>query len=562
MQSRTPLRVIFLIGGDSPSTRLAIESVCRLAGVVPVAAFVDVERPSWKRRMSHLRRNVRRHGWSYLLRRCAYALRTATDNLADRAVVSRADVLKLLRRAFPDRCFSLNELAGRYGFSIRTVANLNSPEAVVMLQEAGADLGIVLGTRILKPGSFTVPRLGCLNLHKGKVPEYRGMPPGFWELYDGASTAGVTVHFVDRGLDTGDVVVAREFPIHPLETPESLLEKLHQEGARSLAAAVAAIRDGAQGRPQPEGRSRTRSKPSPAQVRELQEKLPHWKRRGDGYAIRKNLYALLLYYSGVYRLARAVHSRYPSRAAIILYHRVNDYSKDVLTVDTETFAGHLLTLSRHYRGISTGELVEALRGRKPIHPTAVAIHFDDCYRDVLLNGAPLLAAAGFPATAFISSGFVDTDRAFGHDLAKYPFRYENLRSGEIGEWIDRGFDIGAHTVNHVDLGRRPLEEARAEVVDSGRRLAELSGRPVKHFSFPFGAVHHIRDEVVGSVREAGYEALFSAHGGFIGPATDLFDIPRWGAHFELKPLYLLLEMEGLAIAQIAARLRRLAKPRV
>ena len=75
--------------------------------------------------------------------------------------------------------------------------------------------------------------MGSINLHKGKAPIYRGMPPGFWELYDGATTAGVTVHHVATKLDAGDIVDTGEVAISPRDTPDSLLEKLHLEGTRA-----------------------------------------------------------------------------------------------------------------------------------------------------------------------------------------------------------------------------------------------------------------------------------------------------------------------------------------
>src|SRR5262249_59348759 len=114
------------------------------------------------------------------------AERALTDRLAYDAAVSRQAVLNLLQKAFPEHCFSFQELGRKYGFEIRGVGNLNGPEAIRVLTECNADLGIVLGTRILKRTTFSVPKLGSINLHKGKVPEYRGTPPGFWELYDGA----------------------------------------------------------------------------------------------------------------------------------------------------------------------------------------------------------------------------------------------------------------------------------------------------------------------------------------------------------------------------------------
>jgi peptidoglycan/xylan/chitin deacetylase (PgdA/CDA1 family) len=424
------------------------------------------------------------------------------------------------------------------------------------LRASGADLGIVLGTRVLKPATFSAFPMGCVNLHKGKVPEYRGLPPGFWELYEGAPTAGVTVHFVNAGLDTGDIVATSEIPILQTDTPVSLLEKLHIAGANALAEAISAILSGTESRrPQQGPAVRARTRPTLRELAELRQKLSHWKEERALYTVIKNLYCLFAYYSGFYALVRLLHRGRKSRGAIFLYHRVNDVSKDPLTVDTETFAAHLLAISKKYVLSSTAALVDCLRNQRPVPPTSVAIHFDDCYRDVLLQGAPLLQAAGVPATAFINSGFIDTTRTFDHDSKKYPFTFEMLRSDEVQEWSRRGFEIGAHTVNHVDLGKCPREIARAEIADCGRHLQDLTGKTVDLFSFPFGGVANITRDAIDDIQSAGYVALFSAHGGFVKPDTNVYDIPRMGISYEASALYALLQLEGIAPSQIGEALR-------
>ena len=439
---------------------------------------------------------------------------------------------------------------------VHPAGNLNSAEAVGILKACHAELGIVLGTRILKPATFSVPRLGCINLHKGKVPEYRGMPPGFWELYDGAPSAGVTVHFVDKGLDTGAIVAARSIPIAKTETPETLLEKLHVEGFQALISAVSALRDGtAVPQAQPKFEGKPRSKPSLKEEAQLQKRLPHWQRRGGVSTLVRNLYILSVYYSGLYFLVRQWHCLSRSRGAIFLHHRVNDYSRDPLTVDAETFAAQLLAISKRYPVASTAEIVDRIVTHKPLQPTTVAIHFDDCYRDILSNGAPILKALRIPACAFINSGFIGTDRTFAHDAAKYPFTFEMLQPADVQTWSNQGFEVGAHTVNHVDLGRIAIEDAGAEIVHCGRDLEKLTGKPVTLFSFPFGRKDNITPKTRQIVETAGYAALFSAHGGFIGPRTDPFDIPRGGANHEAAPVYCLLQIEGLTLSQLAASLR-------
>jgi methionyl-tRNA formyltransferase len=572
------LRIVFLVGSDNDSTRRSIESVCLLPDVRPVAVLLDTAPVSLKRRLRNLHRNIRKQGVGYLFGRILAGMRRFSDRLVESAVVSPDAVARVLRAAFPSRCFSLAELGAKYGFEDILTGSLNSPEAVRALASCEADLGVVIGTRILTRNMFSVPRMGCINLHKGRVPEYRGMPPAFWELHDGAASAGVTVHFVDDGLDTGDVIARSDIPIAPKDTPETLREKLHQEGARLLAAAVQSIQLGTASREMQVSREgKPRTKPTVCEIRELRARLPHWRQPGDAAVLVKNLYALLLYHSGLFRLLRVRHSRTQRRACVLLYHRVNDFSKDVLTVDTRTFAAQLMAIQKWYTPMGTTELGDRLRRRENIRPTAVAIHFDDCYRDVVTDGRPILKALNFPATAFISSGFIDTDRSFAHDQRKYPFRYENMRADDVRDWICDGFEVGAHTVNHVDLGQCSMTDARLEILASRAQLeavirgtaavaerGELGGNsagtaPVRYFSFPFGGIKNIRPEVVRLVRDAGYDALFSAHGGFIDSTTELYDIPRIGASGEHRPLYLLLEVEGLMPNQLAGGLKRLLR---
>lgn len=546
------MRVAFLVGGDTPSTLRSVEAVCRLPNIQAAGILLDTGATPRGARMANLRRNVKREGIGYIYRRMIGALRDWLDGRAAR-LAPKHEIDELLRRAFPEASLNLEDLATRFEFPLIRAGNLNQPVAVEALRQLNADLGVVIGTRILKPAIFSVPRLGCINLHKGAVPDYRGMPPGFWEIYDGAKTAGVTIHFVDAGLDTGDIVGTAEIPIHPLETPDTLKTKLDIEGARLLAETVSAISDGiCERRPQPPSTTRPRRKPTHAQRRELEQRAPHLGAiEGDEKRIFKTALYLFFYRSGIFRLAR----RSRSRGAIILYHRVNDFAGDNLTVTTRALAEQILILKRHYRPASTTDLVAKVRDRQTVPPGSVAIHFDDCYRDVLLNGSRLLQAAGFPAAMFIATGFIDTDRVFEHDRAKYPFTFENLHRAEIPALIDRGFEVGAHTVNHVDLGKIDPEAVRYEVTESRRTLEEITGREVPLFSFPFGRKANIREESRRIIEESGFDALFSAHGGFVSAESDPYDIPRIGINSRYRALDLIMELEGLSLPQLFPNLK-------
>jgi hypothetical protein len=113
------LKVVFLVGSDSPSTRLSIEQVCLLPGVEPVAVLLDSEVVSLKRRFKNLSRNIRANGWNYVLIRFFEAIRSVTDTAVMNAAVSRVEVMDVLRKAFPERCFfgSEQESVNTCGFA-------------------------------------------------------------------------------------------------------------------------------------------------------------------------------------------------------------------------------------------------------------------------------------------------------------------------------------------------------------------------------------------------------------------------------------------------------------
>ena len=555
--SSAPLKVAFLIGSDNASTRLCIESVCRLHGVTAVAVLLDVYHPPAKARWKNLRRNVSREGPGYIGRRLLRALRTWLDSRAS-AMAPSAEVQALLRAAFPEKSFSVDELARRYEFPVYRIANLNHPDAAQCLRECGATLGIVIGTRVLKRSTFSIPEWGCINIHKGKVPEFRGMPPGFWELYENAPSAGITVHFVDDGLDTGDIVGCSEIPIHAKETVTSLQTKLNHEGARVLAQSVADLRSGcAQRRPQPASVGKPRSKPLRVQELELASRAPHLQiREGDLKATLKTLFYLGFWHLGIQAALRFLRRPRKGRGVILLYHRITDLADDALTASPRIFAEHLITLRRYYHVVETSRMVDKIREGGVIDSHTVAIHFDDCYRDVYREAAPLIQAAGVSATMFIATGFIDTDRIFEHDKAKYPVRLENLHRSDIPALLTHGFQVGAHTVNHVDLGEISPDEAWKEILESKQCLEEITDEEIRMFSFPFGKERNIRQEVRDLVQKAGFSVLFSAHGGSVSGGSDPYDVPRIGVNGHFRPLDLLMLLEGLTLPQLFSRIRR------
>ena len=127
----SPLRVVFLVGADNRSTRMSVEAVCQISGITPIAILLDTHRDPFSKRVKNLRANLRKEGWRYLPARLLEAFRRYSDQLVDRAVVSQTEVKSLLQRAFPGRCFTLEEVAAKNdsvpALSVRSTVRSRSP---------------------------------------------------------------------------------------------------------------------------------------------------------------------------------------------------------------------------------------------------------------------------------------------------------------------------------------------------------------------------------------------------------------------------------------------------
>jgi hypothetical protein len=165
--------------------------------------------------------------------------------------------------------------------------DLHDPECLAHLRSLAPDLGIVFACYRLRRSLFSIPRLGTLNLHLGKAPQFRGSSPGFYELLAGVPEVGVTVHRVDDGLDSGPVLLQRTFPLDPAPPgdPVRYLGALQREilvpgGAALMAEAVRLeARGEAVERPQVGDGARPRRRATWAQQRELRKVVAA--RRGD-----------------------------------------------------------------------------------------------------------------------------------------------------------------------------------------------------------------------------------------------------------------------------------------
>ena len=101
------------------------------------------------------------------------------------------------------------------------VPHHNKKQCREIIEELKPDLGVLGGTRIIRKRILRIPPDGMLNSHPGLLPEVRGSASPAWSVYYDIPI-GSTCHFIDPNIDTGDIVVRREIPIHRGDTYEKL----------------------------------------------------------------------------------------------------------------------------------------------------------------------------------------------------------------------------------------------------------------------------------------------------------------------------------------------------
>jgi methionyl-tRNA formyltransferase len=148
---------------------------------------------------------------------------------------------------------AIKRLALEHGIRVLQPSRLRAPEAVAEVQALHADLIVVMAYgQILPKGVLDAARLACLNLHASLLPRWRGAAPIQAAIEAGDEKTGITVMHMAEGLDTGDILLTREFAIAPDDTGGTLHDRLAELAPLALADAITLLREGRAPRtPQP-----------------------------------------------------------------------------------------------------------------------------------------------------------------------------------------------------------------------------------------------------------------------------------------------------------------------
>lgn len=149
------------------------------------------------------------------------------------AVVTQPDKRKGRGKAmaFPP----VKEKALEHNIPVYQPVKVREEEFINTLQELAPEVIVVAAFgQILPESILNMPKYGCINVHASLLPKYRGAAPIQWSVIDGEKETGVTIMYMEKGLDTGDMIESVVVPIDEKETGESLHDKLAAAGGPLL----------------------------------------------------------------------------------------------------------------------------------------------------------------------------------------------------------------------------------------------------------------------------------------------------------------------------------------
>lgn|SRR5690606_8400455 len=140
---------------------------------------------------------------------------------------------------------TLKGYSDKYGIEYILASNVNSNEYLEKISRYDCDLFVSMSfNQIFRSPIINMPKYKTINCHAGKLPFYRGRNILNWALINDEREFGITVHFVDEGIDTGDIIIQKTYPITDNDTYKTLLEIAYKECAEVLFEAIVKFQNG------------------------------------------------------------------------------------------------------------------------------------------------------------------------------------------------------------------------------------------------------------------------------------------------------------------------------
>jgi peptidoglycan/xylan/chitin deacetylase (PgdA/CDA1 family) len=212
--------------------------------------------------------------------------------------------------------------------------------------------------------------------------------------------------------------------------------------------------------------------------------------------------------------------------AILTYHSIDD-SGSPISVRPEAFRSHVSWLASG--AVDVRPLDEILGGDPG--EAAVAITFDDGFRNLAETAWPLLRRHGLPATLFVPTAHVGTDNSWPGGPEPGIPTLPLLDWEALGRLVDEGLRLGSHGSRHHDLRSLSADELAENLDGSAEEIGQRVGARPRTFAYPYG---HLNPGVVDAVRSR-YDLACTTDLRVLGPTEDALRLPRVDAYYLQSP---------------------------
>lgn len=214
----------------------------------------------------------------------------------------------------------------------------------------------------------------------------------------------------------------------------------------------------------------------------------------------------------------------PNRCRILMYHSIEKCDPRIdrmgLAVHPDDFYMQMRYLSDNaFKVIGLDELSCLVSGKEHIPDKSVIITYDDGYRSILENAAPILKNFGFTAVLFLNIDFLEKKIPCNFYWHGWPI----LNWPEARLLAQAGVSLGSHGLTHVRLASFDARRINEEIAESKTRIEKNTGVIVNSFSYPNGSFDH---RVKLALRQSGFVCACSSVEGSNTSASDLFALKR------------------------------------
>ena len=213
---------------------------------------------------------------------------------------------------------------------------------------------------------------------------------------------------------------------------------------------------------------------------------------------------------------------------ILTYHSIDD-SESVISVSAQKFEKQIRYLNKKgYQTLSLSKAVDYLTQGITLPRKNFIITFDDGYRNNYTEVLPILKKYNFTATIFLTTGHCGKINNWPNQHSSIP-ELPMLSWEEVNEMVNYGIEFGAHTQKHANLTYVSRDLARKEIMNSKDEIEKRIEKPVKLFSYPFGAYNKIVKDIV----RKNFIGAISNKPGKINANSDVYALERINATGQL-----------------------------